>query len=226
MNKGFINMNKRLTMFVARLKIGSMSEHFSFKTLIMVISFCLCASLASAAESPQAVIQNGTNEILQILSQHPQDSRERRENIIAVLDKYFDFESMASLSLGREWRSLSPEQQQRFTHEFRDLLFAKYIGDMGRYASREAIYSTRPLGQGYVVVNTELKYQGSPASLDYYLHLRNGHWKVYDVAVQGMSLAASYRDQFSAIMANGSFEMLSNALRRQIARTCELNGTC
>jgi phospholipid transport system substrate-binding protein len=194
--------------------------------LIMAVCFALWAPYAIADEAPQAVVQSGTDQVFNLLRDYPQDSRERRENIEAVLGKYFDFESMARLAVGRKWDSLSSEEQQRFTREFRALLFSTYLGDIEEYIRKNMNYRTETLSEGYAVVKTSLTYQGNPVSLDYYLHDREGKWKVYDVAVQGMSLVINYRDQFNSILASGSFSDLTAIMKQKIARTCRLHGNC
>lgn len=125
--------------------------------------------------------------------------------------------------MGLRWRNLPPEKQQEFTLEFSKLLFNTYIGDIEKYAGQKITYNQRPIYQGYVDVQALVTDQGGPVSLDYYLHLKDGKWKVYDVGVEGMSLAVNYRDQFDPILANGPFEDLSMMLRQKIAKTCGLD---
>jgi phospholipid transport system substrate-binding protein len=192
-----------------------MSKRFISITLILVVC-CLWGSQAIAAENPQAVVQNGMDQVLQILTQYPQDTLDRREQIQAVVDGYFDFEAIARLAVGPRWKSLLPEKQQEFTLEFSKLLFNTYVGDIQKYAKQKLTYNHRTIDQGYVVVETLVRDQGSPVSLDYYLHLTDGNWKVYDISVHGMSLVANYRSQFHSILENGSFDGLSIMLRQKI----------
>jgi len=210
-------------MCVARSQIGLMSKRFISKTLVLVVCLCLWGSQALAAEDPQAVVQKATDQIFKILKQYPQDTQARREQIQAVVDGYFDFEAIARLAVGPRWRSLPPEEQQEFTQEFRKLLFNTYLGDIEKYSTQEITYRNRTVYPGYVVVEANMRDQGGSITLDYYLHLKDGDWKVYDVAVGGMSLAANYRNQFDTILANGSFDNLSMMLRQKIAQVCGLN---
>jgi len=176
-----------------------------------------------AAESPQTVIQSGTDQILKILKQYPQDTRARRQQIQAVIEGYFDFEPIARLAVGPRWRSLPPEKQQEFTLDFKKLLFNTFVGEISEYARQKIAYRNRTIYQGYVVVEALVEYQSGHVSLDYYLHLRDGNWKVYDVAVGGMSLVSNYRDQFDSILVNGSFDDLLTTLRQKIAKVCQYN---
>jgi len=207
-------------MFVARSQIGLMRKRFISETLLLVVCLCLWGSRAIAAENPQAVVQTGTDQVLEILKQYPQDTKARREKIRAVVDGYFDFESVARLAVGPRWNSLSPEKQQQFTLEYSKLRFNTYVGDIEKYATQKITYNNRSIYQGYVVVEARITAQGGPVSLDYYLHFKDGKWKVYDVGVEGTSLVVNYRDQFDSILANGSFDDLSTMLRKQIVRMC------
>jgi phospholipid transport system substrate-binding protein len=210
-------------MIVARSQIGLMSKRFISKTLILVVCLYLWGSQAIAAENPQAVVQTGTDQILKILTQYPQDTRARKEQIRAVVDGYFDFEAIARLAVGPLWKSVPPEKQQEFTRDFSKLLFNTYIGDIEKYAKQMLTYNHRTINQDYIVVEALVRDQGGPVSLAYYLHLKDGNWKVYDIAVDGVSLVANYRSQFNSILANSSFDHLSMILRQKIAQMCGSN---
>jgi phospholipid transport system substrate-binding protein len=213
-------------MFVANSQSGLLSKRLTSKTLILILCLCSWGSWSMAAESPQSVIQNGTDQILRILVQYPQDVRARREQIQKIIDGYFDFDEMSALAVGPRWNRLSEEKRQEFTREFRRLLFVTYIGDIEKYASQRVRYTTRLAAQNYVVVGATVNEQGNPISLDYSLFSSDGNWKVYDIAVQGMSLALNYRGQFDTILANGSFNDLLAVLRQRIARVCRASNSC
>jgi phospholipid transport system substrate-binding protein len=214
-------------MFSARSQIGSMNKRSISKTLVLVICLCLWGSHAIAAENPQAVVQTATDQVLKIVKQYPQDTRARREQIQAVVDGYFDFEAIARLAVGPRWKSLLPEQQQEFTQEFSKLLFNKYItayiGDIEKHANQKITYNQKSIYQGYVLVEALVSDPSGPVSLDYYLHLKDGNWKAYDIAVGGMSLVANYRSEFDPLLANGSFDRLLTILRQKIAKMCGSN---
>jgi len=210
-------------MFAAYSQIGLTSKRFIFKTVILAVCVCMWALPAIAGESPQTVVQTGMDQIFEILKQYPQDTPARREMILAVVDRYFDFEAIARLAIGPQWGSVPPEKRKEFTQGFSRLLFDTYIGDIEKYAGQKIAYNTKSVAQGYTVVEALVKEQGGPVSLDYSLHLRDGNWKVYDVSVQGMSLAVNYRSQFDSILANGSFDDLLRTLKEKIAQVCASN---
>lgn len=210
-------------LFLVRSQIGLMSKRFISKTLILVVCLCLWGSQAIAVENPQAVIQTGMDGILKILTQYPQDTRARREQIRAVVDGYFDFGAIAGLAVGQRWGSLPTEKQQEFTLDFSKLLFNTYLGDLQKYSKQKPTYNHKTADQGYVVVEALARDEGGSVSLDYYLHLKEGNWQVYDIAVNGISLVANYRSQFHSILANSSFDHLWMMLRQKIVQMCGSN---
>ncbi|HAM53231.1 MAG TPA: hypothetical protein DCP92_21975 [Nitrospiraceae bacterium] len=209
-------------MFAARSQIGLMSKHLILM-LTLGVCFCLCNSPVLSAENPQTVVKTVADQILKIIEQYPEDIRARRQQIEAIVDKHVDFEAITRLAVGRRWNSLPPEKQMEFTREFSKLLFNTYIGDLEKYAGENITYTNRPVDQGYVVVRALIKDQNGPISLEFFLHLRDGEWKVYDVAVDGRSLVMNYRNQFDSILANGSFDDLFMMLKRRLAQLCGSN---
>jgi len=61
--------------------------------------------------------------------------------------------------------------------------------------------------------------QGSEIPLDYRLHQRDGNWRIYDVAVQGVSFIASYRTQFDRVIRAESYSSLRERLQKKAMET-------
>ncbi len=178
------------------------------------------------ASGPLAVIQNGTERALKILraSQSGQAAplRQRKEEILRIVDEYFNFEEMGRRALGRPWKDQRPEKQREFVQLFKQLLFNTYISKVESYtASNEKIfYDSEKIEGDYSLVRTHIIYQGGkPVSLDYRLRREGNEWKVYDVVVEGISFVDNYRSQFASILANESFDSLLKRLQQKVAQT-------
>ncbi len=206
-------------MVSAHSRIGSMSKHLISRALIPVVCLCLWSSQAVAAESPLDVVKTGTNQVLEILKEYPQDTQDRREKIRAVVDKCFDFDGISRLALGPQWHNQPPEKQREFAREFSRLLFSKYIETIDNYANQNITYSQRRIGPEHVVVEALIGGQ----AIDYALHFKNGNWTIYDVSVGGLSLVINYRRQFDQMLANGSFDNLLINLKQKVAERCGTN---
>ena len=70
-----------------------------------------------------------------------------------------------------------------------------------------------------VVVRSQIRQPGAaPVALDYRLMRSSSGWKVFDVAVDNVSLVTSYRGGFAAELAKGGPDGLIAALREQNRR--------
>ena len=131
----------------AHSQIGLMSKHLISKMLILVVCICLWGSQAIAAENPLDVVKTGTDQVIKILKEYPQDTQARREKIRAVVDKYFDYDGVSRLALGPQWNNQPPEKQQQFSRDFSKLLFGKYIDSIEKYTNQKITYSQRQVGR-------------------------------------------------------------------------------
>jgi phospholipid transport system substrate-binding protein len=190
-----------------------------FKILISATLICLWASQTAVAVNPEEVIKSGTDQVLKILSEYHENTRARREEIRAVVDEYFDVEGMAKCVLGSRWNSESPDKQQEFIKDFSRLLI-NTIDKIGNYANGEITYNRKQMGQDRAVVEALLTGNWlCQIGIDYYLYLKNGNWKVHDIAVQGISIVNKYHCQFAEVLSKNSFEDLLKQLERTIAQS-------
>ena len=196
------------------------------KLAVIVLLGMITPQLTLAAPSgPLRVIQSGTERALQILQEaHQGDAkalRERKSEILSIVDEYFNFEEMGKRALGRPWKEQSPENRLEFIKLFKQLLFNTYISRVERYTgeNEKAFYDSEKLEGDYALVRTHITLPGNQSvTLDYRLHQENGQWKVYDVVVEGISLVENYRSQFASILSNGTFDVLLRKLREKVAQ--------
>lgn len=132
---------------------------------------------------------------------------------------HFDFRRMAQWVLGKYWRRATPEERERFTSEFRTLLVRTYSTALLDYTDQEIHYLPLKLPEGAsdATVRTEVVQPGGPPiPIDYRMYWDGSEWKVYDVAINGVSLVANYRSTFAA-------EIRQRGLDALIARLAERN---
>lgn len=205
-----------------------MQKRFRFMvfgmSLLMLSAILINASSGLAASSPLELIQSGTDRALQIIkSAHSGTApsiRERRAEILNIVDEYFDFSEMARRSLGRPWKEQPPQKQQEFVDLFKQLLFNYYVARVETYTDTDEklVYDEQKIEGEYALVKTRvLNYKHTNVQLDYRLKQISEQWKVYDVIIEGVSLVENYRGQFSSILANKPFDAFLAQLREKVA---------
>jgi len=186
--------------------------------------FFSASALAANVQGPMEVIQSGTEKALDILHDRKADGklnlRERRGEILQIVDQYFDFEEMARRSLGRAWRYQPPQKQEEFVRLFKDLLFNTYVDRVENYtaADEQVVFAGQQIDGEYASVSTRVTgYKDGDVSVDYRLRLTSDRWKVYDVIIAGISLVNNYRSQFNSILSRKSFDDLLKTMDKKVA---------
>ena len=170
---------------------------------MLLVSARLASASVADQSSPLPVIKNGTQKALKILHQSESGQaaplRQRREQILEVVDHYFNFDEMAKRALGHPWKEQPQGKREEFAHLFKQLLFNTYVDRLKhtQVFNEQVFYDSQQVDCDYAVVKTHIIYEGNKnIALNYRLHSMNGKWKVYDVVVEGISLVENYRSQF------------------------------
>lgn len=201
------------------------NKHFINKAIFALLMLFTMIGLSSSAVAdempvPQALVKASSDKMMQSLK----DNKARLEAdpdfiyglVTDVLMPHFDFEKMAKLALGKNWRGLSVAQQVRFTDEFRLLLIRTYSTAMLEYSDQEIRFLPfrDDVTTKRVQVDMDIIQTGGPAipmSLSLYQN-ENDAWKVYDVKIDGISLVTNYRSTFATEIRNDGINNLIERL--------------
>lgn len=181
--------------------------------------FISSAALAADVTPPDVLVKNTATEVLDVIKKDKDIQAGDTKKIVALTEEkivpHFDFERMSRIVLGRNWASMSKDQQTQFVNEFRSLLIRTYSSALAKYRNQTIDY--KPLraapGDTDVTVKTEIIQPGGPSvPVDYTLRKRDDGWKVYDVTIEGVSLVTNYRGQFANEIRQGGVDSLIQKL--------------
>ncbi|MGD2076728.1 MAG: ABC transporter substrate-binding protein, partial [Gammaproteobacteria bacterium] len=128
---------------------------------------------------------------------------------------HVDLPALSRLTLGKNWRAATQEQRSRFAREFGELLVNTYSTALGSYTSQEVEYLSSSVSpeKRRATVRTRIVENGlAPLAVDYSLRLADDAWRVYDVAIEGVSLAINYRTSFAQAIRDHGIEGLIERL--------------
>jgi phospholipid transport system substrate-binding protein len=134
---------------------------------------------------------------------------------------YIDFERVARLVLGKYWRQANDDQRKRFSDEFAQFLTNSYTTAMVEFSDEIVSHAknVRYLPQvqhepEYATVRMEIAFPDRPpVQVNYSLYLTgNNGWQIYDLAIEGVSLATTYRSTFATTIRRGSIDDLIQQL--------------
>ena len=147
---------------------------------------------------------------------------ERLAAIRAITRQVFDVREAAKLSLGPAWRDRSEAEREEFAHLYGDFLERAFIAWIAARAQIDGgprvSYLGESVGGGQATVRTTvLGRNGRDLPLEYRMVERGDRWAVCDVVIDGVSLAANYRAQFTRVIQSSSYPTLVQQLRDKVA---------
>jgi phospholipid transport system substrate-binding protein len=175
----------------------------SLKRTLAGLVMSVAAATTMAQTTPDALIKQVSTDVIDTIKTDKAIQAGDVSKIIALVDAkvmpHVNFQRMTASSIGRHWRTATPEQQKKLQDEFKTLLVRTYAGALTQV--KDQTVQLKPLRAAAedteVVVRTEVKGKGEPIQLDYRLEKANADWKIYDVNVLGVWLVEQYRGQFA-----------------------------
>ena len=173
-------------------------------TAIFALFVVGLAQAAEAAPAPDQLVKENVARILELLKANRDTYARDHKKLYAMVHEqvlpHFDFRVMSRSVLGRYWREASEEQRERFVDEFRDLLVRTYAIALLKYTNEEVRYLPfrfNPNDKTSVVKTEVVQQGGPPIPIHYSFYQTESGWKVYDVAIEGVSLVTNYRSTYA-----------------------------
>ena len=134
-----------------------------------------------------------------------------------VVRRSFDIASMARLSVGPSWATMSESQRQQVTDGFARYISAIYADRFDSYSGQKLqVTDEQPAPIGVIVHSQIVKANGEPVRVDYLMRKNGDSWLISDVYLDGaISEVATRRSEFAAILRNEGIDGLIAALNRK-----------
>ena len=131
-----------------------------------------------------------------------------------VIRRTFDIPTMARLSVGSSWATLSEAQRQQVIESFGRYISAIYADRFDSYAGqRLEVTGEQPAVAGVVIKSKIIKANGEPVNVDYMMRRNGDTWLISDIYLDGaISEVATRRSEFGAILKNEGIDGLIAAL--------------
>lgn len=180
--------------------------------------FFLCQTAKADDKSAAAeTLKTKLNATIAVLQKKDIDIQAKEKEIDAIMVPIFDFAIMAKLTLGRQhWPKLTPEQKEKFTELFTELMKRSYREKLTRYTDEEVTYESPIEIKKKIQIQTYLISKNEETSILYKLFKHRNEWKIYDLEIEGVSIIRSYRSQFDHILKTGSMDDLLLKLEKSI----------
>ncbi len=194
------------------------------KRTLLCVALCLTAFFcrADAQRETHKILSRTIDRGIAILKDTRATDDEKLKAYDRLLTDNCHVELMAMLALGRAgWTALSAGQQKEFIAAFLAVMTRSYYNKLGRVdVSHVSVDYGENIdaGANKRTLKTVMKNSGSGFNVDYKFALRNDAWGIYDIEVEGISLIASYRSQFTDFLKSRPAAELLDELKNNNTR--------
>ena len=173
----------------------------------LVLGFSLTAAAQELA--PDQLVQKLTEEVLAAIKSDKQLAAGDKQKALKLAEEkvlpYIDFEEATRLAVGRAWSQATPEQRKKLVEEFRNMLVRTYSNAIESYQGQTLKVMPSRVGKGDGKDEATVRAQfvragGKPLPIEFQMRNDGKSWKVYDIAVEGISLVLTYRSEFDAVV--------------------------
>ena len=141
----------------------------------------------------------------------------RFKQLEPVIRRTFDIPSMARLSVGSSWATLTEAQRQQVTESLGRYISAIYADRFDSYAGQRLQVTGEQLAAAGVMVRSKIvKTNGELVTVNYMMHRNGNSWLISDVYLDGaISEVATRHSEFAAILKSQGIDGLIAALNRK-----------
>jgi phospholipid transport system substrate-binding protein len=188
--------------------------------LVSVTTAHPAAATATSPEEAQRFIQKLGDEAVKTLSDKSIPLSQREEKIRELLRKNFDLETIGRFVLSRYWRTATADQKSEYMSLFSEYVLKTYARRLGAYSNEKfKVTSSKPLGSRDAIVLTQITQQaaGQPITAGWRVRDTDNIYKIIDVMVEGVSMAAAQRSEFDSIIQKQGLTGLIEILRAKVS---------
>lgn len=196
----------------------------SIQSLLFILLF-ISTPIANAVNiGADALIKQTSEKVLSALDkdkkEYADDPAKVDQLIKDIVLPLLDFKTMSKRALGKKsWTQASDDQKSRFVEAFKGMLVRTYSKSLTEYAGQEIEflpYKPPASGKKTTLVKTQIKPSNGPAiPIDYRLRIKNDHWLVYDIKIDGISLVTNYRSSFMSDLRKVGIDGLIDKLNKK-----------
>lgn len=148
---------------------------------------------------------------------------QRTKRFQELMDEAFDVPLISRFVLGRYWRQATEAERTEYTRLFRELIVQSYARRFTDFSGAQfRVTGTSPPNEdGDVMVAVEGAIPAKPSvKLDVRVRQAKNTQKVIDVAIEGVSMAMTQRDEFASVIqrGGGNLEALLASLRERVGQ--------
>jgi phospholipid transport system substrate-binding protein len=194
------------------------------RLLTLLLSLFLAISANAQQLGPDDLVRKVTADVLDSIKADKQLQAGDRKKALALAEQkilpHVDFHEAALLAMGKFWYTATPAQQAQVVNEFRSMLVRIYSNAIDVYRGQTLRVLPVRMAPGAAEVTVRNQYLSDgrpPVPVEYSMRKTPEGWKIFDIAVEGVSLVLTYRAEFDSIVRASGVDGLIKRLQEKNA---------
>jgi phospholipid transport system substrate-binding protein len=184
------------------------------------------AAAADLTDDAKAFVESMAARAVESLTDRSVPRGERIVRFRRLFDERFAVQAISKFVLGRHWNAATESERRQYVRLFEELIAVSYVDRFASYAG-ETLKVTRVVRDNgdRAVVHSEIARPNSETAIkvNWIVAAKDGALKVTDVAIEGLSMSITLRDEYDSIVRknNGEVAGLLEAMREKVAQLRE-----
>ena len=188
------------------------------KKLYAILCAVMMSVSAMAAGNPAIdFVDNVADDIITNVLTSDATSEQKLARFREAFTKAVDLKSVGQFVLGVYWRKASDEDKQEFLDAFTDFTTKAWADRFNMYSGQSILFSgVRNAERNQFYVDSKIE-DKEPVEVVWRLRQKGDSYKIIDIIVEGVSMAMSYRNEYSAVLQQngGNVKALAQELRQK-----------
>jgi phospholipid transport system substrate-binding protein len=179
-----------------------------------------CASAASDAPQAKKLIEDLTQQALEVLRTEKGNLPQREAKFRTILGNYFAMQSISRTVAGKHWQDMSPQQQAEFQKLFSEWVLKTYSRRFGGYDGETiAIGDVSTVGRDSILVHTTVTGPSRDNKVEWRVRQDGREQnKIVDVSVDGVSMLVTQKSEIASIVKSKGVGGMLDTLRSHVQK--------
>lgn len=156
-------------------------------------------------------------EIKELIGDKKEFSDDQKNELQDLINGVIDFEQMGRDALGKEWDTITAEQQAEFVKVFSEIVKGRSLSDLEIYRL-DVEYEKVTVEGDEAHVQTTTVYKEQPMLVEYSMGYRGEEWRVDDIILDGVSTTEGYARSFQTYIRKRGFDALMQNLHKRLEK--------
>lgn len=184
----------------------------------LMLFFASSSALADEVSAKQ-VVESFQDQLIAVMKAGKElGFQGRYDKLDQAVKNSHDLPKIARIVVGKQWESLTAEQQTKLEAVFTQLSVSAYAYNFKDFSGESFTFlSEEETGRGGVVVHTNLNIPGEKSiKFDYMMKKKDDSWQIINIIADGVSDLALKRSDYTSVLNRDGFDALIAKINEKI----------